>query len=51
MTDEIIKELWTIKDGLAREYGYNLDNLATYYLNEQSARQEQLNEIKINIPQ
>jgi hypothetical protein len=28
MTDEIIKELWQIKDDIAREHGYDLDRLA-----------------------
>ena len=28
MTDEIIKELWHIKDDIAREHGYDLDRLA-----------------------
>ncbi|MEL6750144.1 MAG: hypothetical protein AAFO09_07650 [Pseudomonadota bacterium] len=41
MTDEIIKELWNIKDDIARQHEYNIDKLSTYYLNEQSARQEQ----------
>jgi len=27
MADEIIKELWEIKDGIAREYDYNIDAL------------------------
>ncbi len=27
MTDEIIKELWEIKDGIARKYDYNIDAL------------------------
>ncbi len=30
MTDEIIKELWHIKDNIARDYGYDLDALAAY---------------------
>lgn len=28
MADTIIEEPWKIKDGIAREYGYNLDALA-----------------------
>ncbi len=30
MSDEIIKELWQIKDRIAREHGYDIDALVTY---------------------
>ena len=30
MADEIIKKLWKIKDGIAREYGYDMDALVAY---------------------
>ena len=30
MPDEIIKELWRIKDDLAREHGYDVRSLAAY---------------------
>lgn len=30
MADEIIEELWKIKDGIAREYGYNIDALVAH---------------------
>ena len=30
MADEIIKELWKIKDGIANEYGYDVKALAAY---------------------
>lgn len=30
MADEIIEELWKIKDGIAREYGYNVDALVAH---------------------
>jgi hypothetical protein len=29
MTDEIINELWKIKDDMAKHFDYNLDDLAT----------------------
>ena len=30
MSDEIIKELWKIKDSVAREYGYDVDRIVAY---------------------
>ena len=30
MPDEIIEELWSIKDGMAREHGYDVRKLAAY---------------------
>lgn len=30
MADEIIKELWKIKDGIAKEYGYDVKALVAY---------------------
>ena len=30
MADEIIRELWRIKDGIAREHGYDIDRLFAY---------------------
>ncbi len=30
MPDEIIEELWSIKDSIAREYDYDLRKLAAY---------------------
>jgi hypothetical protein len=30
MADEIIKELWKIKDGIANEYGYDVKALVDY---------------------
>ncbi len=31
MTDEIITELWAVKDDIAREHGYDLDALAVHF--------------------
>ena len=31
MPDEIIKELWQIKDSIAREHGYNIDALIAHF--------------------
>lgn len=30
MSDEIIEELWRIKDEIAREHGYDIESLAAY---------------------
>jgi hypothetical protein len=30
MPDEIIKELWQIKDSIAREHGYNIEALVAH---------------------
>ena len=30
MADEIIEEVWRIKDEIAREHGYDLDRLGAY---------------------
>jgi len=30
MADEIIKELWEVKDGIAREHGYDVDALIAH---------------------
>ena len=30
MVDETLKELWAIKDDIAREHGYDLDALVAY---------------------
>lgn len=38
MTDEILKELWDMKDKIAKEHGYSVDALAEYYLKKQTAR-------------
>ena len=37
MTDEIINELWRIKDTIARDYGYDLDALVAYLRSKERA--------------
>lgn len=37
MTDEIIKELWHIKDNIAREHGYDLEALVAYLQDKERA--------------
>jgi hypothetical protein len=36
MADEIMSELWKIKDDIAREYGYNLDALVAHLRSAES---------------
>ena len=33
MSDEVIKELWEIKDNIAREHGNDVNRLAVYFRN------------------
>ena len=40
MKDEIIEELWGIKDALAKEADYNVDNLIELVRDRQKQRQE-----------
>ena len=37
MSDEIIEELWRIKDSIAREHGYDIEALAAYLQNKKRA--------------
>ena len=38
MTDEVLEELWTTKERIAKEYGYRIEDLAEYYLRKQAER-------------
>ena len=38
MADEIIEEVWRIKDEIAREHGYDLDRLGAYFQGRESER-------------
>lgn len=40
MPDEIIEELWRIKDGIAREHGYDVRRLAAYLQSGKRAERE-----------
>lgn len=40
MPDEIIEELWRIKDGMAREHGHDVRKLAAYLQNDRRAEDE-----------
>ena len=37
MSDEIIRELWQIKDDMAKEHGYDVRALAAYLQNKKRA--------------
>ena len=39
MADEIIEELWRIKDDVAREHGYDIDRLAAYFRRRERERE------------
>jgi hypothetical protein len=36
MTDEVLKELWAVKDAIARDHNYDIDRLADYFFQKQS---------------
>ncbi len=38
MADEIIEEVWRIKDEIAREHGYDLDRLGAYFRERERRR-------------
>lgn len=35
MSDEVIKEIWKIKDSIAREHGYDIDRIVAYLRTKQ----------------
>lgn len=41
MADEIIEEVWRIKDEMAREHGYDLDRLGAYFQQRERERMRQ----------
>ena len=38
MADEIIEEVWRIKDEIAREHGYDVDRLGAYFRERERQR-------------
>ena len=46
MPNEIIKELWQIKDSMAREYGYDIDTLVAHLQNKKRAGDRQIVDLR-----
>ena len=46
MADHIIEEVWRIKDEMAREHGYDLDRLGTYFQRRERERREEASAIR-----
>ena len=46
MHDEIIQELWEIKDGMAREYGHDLDAFVAHLQKRQRAAGEKVVDLR-----
>ena len=44
MADEIIEEVWRIKDELAREHGYDIDRLGAYFRERERQRAQRREE-------
>ena len=42
MSDEIIEELWRIKDSIAREHGYDIEALVAYLQSKEKAKGRQI---------
>ena len=42
MSDEIIEELWRIKDSIAREHGYDIEALVAYLQSKEKAEDRQI---------
>ena len=44
MADEIIEEVWRIKDEFAREHGYDIDRLGAYFRERERQRAQRREE-------
>ena len=42
MSDEIIEELWRIKDSIAREHGYDIEALVAYLQSKEKTEGRQI---------
>ena len=46
MSDEIIKELWQIKDSIAREHGYDIDALVSHLQSKKRPEGQQVVDLR-----
>ncbi|MCE2433674.1 MAG: hypothetical protein J4F29_12255 [Candidatus Latescibacteria bacterium] len=46
MSDEIIKELWQIKDSIAQEHGYDIEALVTYLQTKKRSEDQQVVDLR-----
>lgn len=46
MADEIIKELWQIKDHMAQEYGYDIDTFVAQFQRRQQVESRQVVDLR-----
>jgi hypothetical protein len=46
MTDEIIEELWQIKDHMAQEYGYDIDTFVAHLQSRQQVEDRQVVDLR-----
>ena len=46
MTDEIIEELWLIKDRMAQEYGYDIDTFVAHLQSRQQVESRQVVDLR-----
>ena len=46
MADEIIKELWQIKDHMAQEYGYDIDTFVAHLQSRQPVEGRQVVDLR-----
>jgi hypothetical protein len=48
MTDQTLKELWKIKDDIAKEHGYDLDSLVRYLRSKHTAGKRDQAQLRIH---
>ena len=46
MSDEIIKELWQIKDSIARRHGYDIEALVTHLQTKKRSEDQQVVDLR-----